>query len=79
MSICIMRHGETTSDVENRYGGDLDDHLTAKGITQAREAAVKLTHYGMQAIFASSRIRAKETAEILKGALQCDLHIVDDI
>ena len=33
MRICIMRHGETTSDVENRYGGDLDDHLTAKGIS----------------------------------------------
>ncbi len=79
MKIHIIRHGETTSDVENRYGGDYDDHLTEKGISQAEDLATKLASYGIQIIFSSPRIRAKETSEILKGALKCDVQIVNDL
>lgn len=79
MRIFIIRHGETTSDVENRYGGDYDDHLTERGISQAKDLAVKLANQGIQIIFSSSRIRAKETSEILNGVLNCNVQIIDDI
>lgn len=35
MKIYLIRHGESTSDVENRYGGTYNDHLTQKGKAQS--------------------------------------------
>jgi broad specificity phosphatase PhoE len=79
MKIYIIRHGETTSDIENRFGGDYDDHLTEKGVNQAKDLSAKLADCGIQIIFSSSRIRAKETTEILKGALNCEVQIMDGL
>ena len=79
MKIFIIRHGETTSDVEDRYGGDYDDHLTSKGVEQAKQLAAKLASHEIQIIFSSPRIRAKETSGILKDFLNCDVQIVDDL
>lgn len=42
MKIFLCRHGQTTGDIEDRYGGDYDDHLTDLGKTQAEELANKL-------------------------------------
>jgi broad specificity phosphatase PhoE len=50
MKIYIIRHGETTSDIENRYGGDYDDHLTEKGVNQAKDLSAKLADCGIQII-----------------------------
>lgn len=35
MKIYLIRHGETTGDIEGRFGGDYDDHLTEQGKQQA--------------------------------------------
>lgn len=79
MKIYLLRHGETTGDVEDRYGGDYDDHLTEKGRAQSQELAQKLKDCGVDIIFSSPRIRAHETAEILQRVLDCKLKIVEDI
>ena len=79
MKIFLLRHGESTSDVENRYGGDYDDHLTEKGTSQSRGLAQKLLDKGIEIIFSSPKIRARQTAEILKDAFGCQFEIVDDI
>jgi broad specificity phosphatase PhoE len=79
MIIYLIRHGESTSDVENKYGGDYDDHLTKKGLEQAKNLTKKLKNKGIQKIFSSSRLRAKETAEMLGEAIGCELEIVDDL
>ena len=39
MKIFIVRHGETTGDLEDRYGGDYEDHLTLHGKEESKEAA----------------------------------------
>ena len=39
MKIFLIRHGETTGDIENRYGGSYDDHLTQRGRAQLEETA----------------------------------------
>ncbi len=79
MIIYLIRHGETTSDIENLYGGTFDDHLTEKGQKQVKELANKLSDKDIQMIFSSPYIRARETAHILKEILGCDVKIVDDI
>jgi broad specificity phosphatase PhoE len=79
MKIFIIRHGESTSDAENRYGGDYDDHLTERGVAQATALAAKLADRGIRTIFSSPRIRAKETAVILRHVLHGDMQIADDL
>jgi broad specificity phosphatase PhoE len=39
MNLFFIRHGETTGDVEGRYGGDYDDRLTEKGSRAAYPTA----------------------------------------
>lgn len=79
MKIFLIRHGESTSDVENRYGGDYDDHLTEKGKRQALELVDDLKAFGIQKIFSSPRLRVKETADILSEILNCELQINYDL
>lgn len=79
MKIYLIRHGETTSDVEDRYGGDYDDHLTEKGKRQVRKLAEKLASSGIDVIFASSKIRAQETAKILNDKLGVEIKTAEDL
>jgi len=73
MKIYLIRHGQTTSDVEDRYGGDYDDHLTEFGEKQVNELAQKLENSGIEVLFASNRIRAQETAKILQKKLKVEI------
>lgn len=73
MNIYLVRHGESTSDVKQKYDADYDDHLTQKGREEAEMIAQKLADKGIQKIFSSTRIRAVETAEIMRAVLKCDI------
>lgn len=79
MKIYLIRHGETTGDIEGRYGGTYDDHLTEKGKAQAQELAKQLQDKGIEIIFVSPRIRARETAEEVKKVLNVPVEVVDDL
>ena len=79
MKIFLVRHGESTSDMEDRYGGHYDDHLTEKGKRQAQKVAKQLAGKGIEVIFSSPFHRARETAEIMSRDLKCPVKIVDDI
>ena len=79
MKIYLIRHGQTTGDVEDRYGGAYDDELTDKGKILAQELANKLSDSGIQILFSSPLKRAQETAEILKTNLNCDIKIIEDL
>jgi len=65
MRIFLCRHGQTTGDIEDRYGGSYDDHLTDEGIKQSEDLAEKLKKSGIQKIYTSSLIRAKEMSSII--------------
>ena len=65
MIIYLARHGETTGDIENRYGGDYDDHLTEYGKQESAELAENLFGKNIELLFASPLIRAQETSEIV--------------
>ena len=79
MKIYLIRHGQTTGDVEDRYGGEYDDELTDKGILQAQELANKLANTGIQILFCSPLIRAQQTAKILKDKLGCEIKTINDL
>lgn len=78
MIIYLARHGQTTGDIESRYGGDYDDNLTESGRNQAEELAKKFSKFGIQQLYTSPKIRAKETAEIVSTHTQLKPQIVDD-
>lgn len=78
MKIFICRHGETTGDIEDRYGGDYDDHLTDHGKKEAQELAQKLVGKNIEKIFCSPKIRAQETASIVNQKLNLTIEIVND-
>ncbi|MBS3051285.1 MAG: histidine phosphatase family protein [Candidatus Aenigmarchaeota archaeon] len=75
MKIFLIRHGESTSDVEGRYGGHYDDHLTGKGRSQSEKVAKKLADEHIEVIFSSPFHRAKETSEILAKEWKCPVKI----
>lgn len=79
MKIYLIRHGESTSDVKEKYDGDYDDHLTDQGLNDAKIIAEKLLDSEIQIIFSSSKIRAVETSEILKNALNCEVIVMSDL
>ncbi len=79
MKIFLIRHGKSRSDIEDRYGGDFDDHLTAKGKKQSEMLAMRLEGKGIEKIFSSPRFRAKETAEILGKKLGIEMEIVNNL
>ena len=65
MTIYLVRHGESTSDINQKYDGDYDDHLTEQGRLDAQIVADKLSNKKVTQIFTSTRLRAVETGRII--------------
>ncbi len=65
MRIIFIRHGQTTGDIEDRYGGDYDDHLSPEGRKQSEGLSEELKGKGMELLMSSPLIRARETSEII--------------
>jgi broad specificity phosphatase PhoE len=79
MEIYLIRHGQTTGDIENRYGGSYDDHLSDEGEIQAHKLAEKLANSGIQIILCSPLIRAQETTKIVNTKLSCEIKTVENL
>lgn len=79
MKIYLVRHGQTTGDVENRYGGDYDDRLTDDGKSQSKVLADTLKDKGIEMIYTSPRIRAQETAKIIADALNIPIQTIENV
>lgn len=65
MEIYLIRHGETTANVEKRFAGALDVPLTEKGISQAILAGEKLKDIKFDGFYCSNLSRAYETAKLI--------------
>lgn len=79
MKMYLIRHGETTGDIEDRFGGDYDDHLTENGLAQSQGLAHQLLDKGIEKIFVSPKFRARETVVEVEKFLQVPVEIVDDL
>ena len=79
MNIYLIRHGESTSDIKNKYDGDYDDHLTENGLQDAKTIAKKLDGSNIDVVFTSPKIRTRETSKIISDALGCKISVMDDL
>ncbi len=79
MKIYLIRHGETTSDIEDQYGGAYDDHLTERGQLQAKTLGQKLVGKGIEALYVSPKFRTKETAQAVIDELAVPMEIMKDL
>ena len=67
MKVYIVRHGESVTNFEKKWTGQLDVALTEKGEADARRVGEKLCGVSFDKIYASDLIRAVRTAEIATG------------
>ena len=65
MRLYLIRHGETTWNLESRFQGWSDNPLSPRGESQARELAEQLRSIPFDAAYSSGLIRARKTAEIV--------------
>ena len=79
MRLIFIRHGQTTGDVENRYGGAYDDELSTEGLAQCAQLAEELASKGLSKLYCSPLKRAKTTAEIVANAAKCPITIWPDL
>jgi ribonuclease H / adenosylcobalamin/alpha-ribazole phosphatase len=78
--VAFVRHGETPLHVDaNRFCGELDPDLTARGEQQAAQAAELLPHVlpGVDEAWTSPRLRARHTASLLLS--DADWQVIDDL
>ena len=64
-TLILVRHGETDWNAQQRFQGHADPSLNDAGRRQARELADELATAGIDAIYTSDLLRARETAEII--------------
>ena len=73
----LIRHGETDYNNALRFQGQTDIPLNQKGIEQAEKAADFFRDIPLQAIYTSTLIRAKTTAEIIARVKGMELQETD--
>ena len=72
--ICLVRHGETSWNLEGRTQGRQDSHLTEKGLYQAKMLGKRLVRENIDEIYSSDLDRAKATALIIGKELGLNCH-----
>ncbi len=65
MDLLLIRHGETSWNLEQRYQGQQDSPLSNSGLMQAEKTAVFLSRFKIDAVYTSDLLRAKRTAEVI--------------
>ena len=72
----LIRHGQSTYNLENRFTGWKDVDLTNLGISQAKEASKLLNGHHFDLAFTSNLMRAQKTLDIILNELNMNLDIV---
>jgi len=62
-TIHFIRHGDTAASGEGMFSGDLDPPLAPSGLVQAAKLAERLESFGLDALYVSSKLRARQTVE----------------
>lgn len=73
MDIYLIRHGETDYNKGKRLQGTVDIPLNEKGIELAQRTAEGMKDIRFDRIYTSPLIRARKTAEILRGDRQIEI------
>ena len=70
--LLLIRHAEPDEDARGRCYGRLDVGLSPRGLASAERLAENLGNVALDALYASPRLRAVQTAAALGGALTVD-------
>lgn len=80
MKIFLVRHGETSWNVEGRLQGQIDEiQLTRKGMNQAEEISKRLQQINFDVIFSSPFVRTIQTAEVINKLKKKQIILCDDL
>jgi 2,3-bisphosphoglycerate-dependent phosphoglycerate mutase len=63
--LTLIRHGQSTYNLENRFTGSLDVPLTTLGVQEAHKAGNKLKDFTYARAYTSMLKRAQETLQII--------------
>lgn len=77
--VLLVRHGDTQASQAGRFTGSTDIPLSKEGRVHASELAVRLARYPVDAIYASSMQRARETAGFIARVHGLDVTPVPDL
>lgn len=78
-TIYWLRHGQSLGNLERRFLGHTDLPLTDHGRRQADAAADYLASRGIDRIYSSDLLRARQTAEPLAERLGLTVHTLDSL
>ena len=79
VKLFLIRHGQTTSNLEGKYQGWLDTELTQRGIKQAYLAKKYLKKVNLSNIYSSPMKRTLKTAEIISKGTGLKVKILDGL
>ena len=76
-TLLLIRHGQSTANLEKRFAGQMDVKLTETGLTQAKLTAEFIKeNYDVSKVYASDLSRAFETGKCVSNLL--DIEIIPD-
>jgi probable phosphoglycerate mutase len=73
--LLLIRHAESTWNLQGRWQGHEDPPLSERGRAQAQALADALAGAGAVRVYASDLLRARATAEALAARLGCELRV----
>lgn len=79
MDIYLIRHGETDYNKGRRLQGVTDIPLNERGIALAEQTAIGLKGIEFDKIFTSPLVRARRTAEIIRGERKIPIIVTDGL
>ena len=79
-TIYLVRHGENPANLTREFSHrKIDYSLTSKGVAQAQEVAAYFQTLPIDKLFSSPLKRARETAEIISGAINLPVTVVEGL
>ncbi|NQY94825.1 MAG: histidine phosphatase family protein [Campylobacteraceae bacterium] len=78
-NIFLIRHGETTWNLENRWQGSKNSDLTPLGITQVEKTKVNLSNIKIDYAYVSPSKRAQDSMKILLSHTNIKAIVLNDL
>ncbi|MCD4670767.1 MAG: histidine phosphatase family protein, partial [Actinomycetia bacterium] len=79
IKLFLIRHGQTSWNVEGRYQGSCDIELNSTGIQQAELASKYLSRVKFSNIYSSPLKRTMKTADIISGKSGQEIKILGEL
>lgn len=78
--VICLRHAEAEINVQRRFSSEIPGTpLTNLGREQAAAAGLALAHEGVAHVYSSPLLRARQTAQIVGAAIECEVTVLDGL